>query len=128
MSKSEVRDVFFMAFELTENYGFKEEAIHRLTVEALNDLYAEELAKRDVMLSFEFTSTKPNWEKLDKLRKDLDNYLETRKIEITDIGGGMMVDSSERDIFVTCKNVEDVDQVAEILPVIVEKYFPVIEN
>ena len=128
MSKSEVRDVFFMAFELTENYGFKQEAIHRLTVEALNDLYAEELAKRDVMLSFEFTSTKPNWEKLDELRKDLDNYLETRKIEITDKGGGMMVDSSERDIFVTCKNVEDVDQVAEILPVIVEKYFPVIED
>ena len=128
MSKSEVRDVFFMAFELTDNYGFKQEAIHRLTVEALNDLYAEELAKREVMLSFEFTSTKPNWEKLDKLRKDLDNYLETRKIEITDIGGGMMVDSSERDIFVTCKNVEDVDQVAEVLPVIVEKYFPVIEN
>lgn len=128
MSKSEVRDVFFMAFELTDNYGFKQEAIHRLTVEALNDLYAEELAKRDVMLSFEFTSTKPNWEKLDKLRKDLDNYLETRKIEITDKGGGMMIDSSERDIFVTCKNVEDVDQVAEILPVIVEKYFPVIED
>ena len=128
MSKSEVRDVFFMAFELTENYGFKQEAIHRLTVEALNDLYAEELAKRDVMLSFEFTSTKPNWEKLENLRKDLDNYLETRKIEITDKGGGMMIDSSERDIFVTCKNVEDVDQVAEILPVIVEKYFPVIED
>jgi len=128
MSKSQVQDVFFMSFELTENYGFKEEAIHRLTVDALNDLYAEELAKRDVMLSFEFTSTKPNWEKLNQLHEELDNYLKTREIEITDKGGGMMIDSSERDIFVTCKNVEDVDQVSEVLPVIVEKYFPVIEN
>jgi len=128
MSKSQVQDVFFMSFELTENYGFKEEAIRRLTVDALNDLYAEELAKRDVMLSFEFTSTKPNWKKLDQLHEELDNYLKTREIEITDKGGGMMIDSSERDIFVTCKNVEDVDQVSEVLPVIVEKYFPVIEN
>ena len=127
MSKLEVQDVFFMAFELTENFGFKEEAIHRLTVDALGDLYAEESAKRDVMLCFEFTSTKPNWEKLNQMQDELDNYLETREIEITDKGGGMMVDSSERDIYVTCKNVEDVEQVSEVLPVIVEKYFPVIE-